>query len=298
MSDTLQRFLFEDGAIRGELVSLDETWQEILARRDYPPQVKRVLGETLAAAALLVATLKFEGSLTMQVRGDGPISMLVVDASSERTFRGLAHWEGLVPEGSLHDLFGKGQLAITIDPKQGKRYQGIVELAGSSLADAIVAYLERSEQLATRLWLSAGERRVAGLLLQRMPHEGGTGVTEDDESQQAERWEHLTTLGETIRDEELLQLDAATIIRRLFHEETLRLFPAEPLKFHCSCSRERVAGALRGLGREEMASVIAERGEVEVDCEFCNNRYRFDRIDVEQLFATDEPSPEVPTTRH
>lgn len=290
MNDTLQRFLFDRAGIRGETVRLDATWHEALGRHDYPPAVRTLLGQMMASCLLLSATLKFEGSITMQVQGDGPINLMVAEATAQRTVRGMAQWQQEVPEGDLHARFGSGRLVITIDAGEaGMRYQGIVELEGDSLADALDAYLERSEQLPTRMWLAADEHAAAGLLLQRLP---GESSLEDDDS-----WERAQALAATITDSELLTLSSQEVIRRLFHEEDLRLFDAEPVAFHCTCSNERVGAMLRSLGRDEVMDVVRSEGQVEVTCQFCNKRYVFDAVDAEQLFAG-EGSPEVQPTRH
>lgn len=289
MSDTLQRFLFENLGIRGELVRLDAAWKAVLERHAYPPVVRDLLGELMSAGSLLAATLKFDGSLTLQIQGEGPITLMVVECTAARTVRGLAHWEGEVGEGELAELFGQdARLVITIDPKMGRdRYQGIVPLEGKRLAQAIEGYLYRSEQLATRLWLAADENGSAGLLLQDLPAQ-----YTDQES-----WSRVGMLADTITDRELLTLDQFEVVRRLFHEEDVRIFEAEPLSFRCTCSRERVEGALRGLGREELLSVLEEEGMVAVNCEFCNRAYRFDAVDVDGLFA-EQPQPDVSRTRH
>jgi len=298
MSDTLQRFLFEHAAIRGEVVQLDAAWQAVLERHDYPSTVREPLGQLIAASVLLAATMKFNGSITLQVRGDGPINLLVVDCSPHHGddesgplyhVRGMATWTGEVPDGDLKSRFGNGSLVITIDPGPGsKRYQGIVELAGSSMADAIDDYLERSEQLPTRMWLVADERRAAGLLLQKMP-------TEKEEDEEA--WNRVTTLAATITDEELQQLDLQEVIHRLFHEEDRRIFESQPVAFHCTCSSERVADTLRGMGHDEVMAIIESEGAVEVTCQFCNRLYRYDAVDAEQLFV-EQPQPTGGKTRH
>ncbi len=298
MSDTLQRFLFEDAAIRGEVVQLGAAWRAVLERHDYPVTVREPLGQLYAAVVLLAATLKLKGSITMQVRGDGPINLLVVDCSPQHSddeigplyhVRGMANWSGDVPDGDLHSRFGNGNLVITIDSGQGgKRYQGIVELAGSSMADAIDEYLERSEQLPTRMWLTANEQQAAGMLLQRMPESGGV---------ENESWNRVTTLASTITEKELRELEQREVIHRLFHEENLRLFEPQPVAFHCNCSRERVADTLRGMGYDEVMSIVADEGAVEVTCQFCNHLYRFDAVDAEQLFV-EQPQPESGSTRH
>lgn len=297
MSDTLQRFLFENAAIRGELVQLDASWQATLERHDYPEAVRGPLGEMMVAGVLLAATMKFEGNITLQVRGNGPISMLVVDCTPKRItgdegalyhIRGMALWSGEVAAGDLHSRFGDGSLVITIDPGTGaQRYQGVVALNGNSLADAIDDYLQRSEQLATRMWLSCDGRRAAGMLLQKLPAQA-----EDDDA-----WGRVTTLAATVREEELLQLEQPELIHRLFHEEDVRLFAAEPVAFHCHCSRERVAESLRSLGHDEVMEILAKEPQIEATCHFCNKQYRFDAVDAEQLF-TEQPQPPAGQSRH
>ena len=288
MSDSLNRFLFENLAVRGELVHLDATWRTALQHHDYPAPVRDLLGQMMAAAALLGATIKFQGSITIQLQGNGPVSLAVVECTSLGTLRGVAHWQGEVPERGLREQAGDGRLAITIDPGAGReRYQGIVPLDGDTLAAAIDHYLQRSEQLDTQIWLVADRTRVAGLLLQRLP----------DERAEQEDWERITLLGGTITNRELLELPAEQVIHRLFHEEDVRLFEAQPLSFRCSCSREKVARMLQNLGREEVDSIIADEGTIEVSCEFCNHHYRFDAVDAQQLFA-EGVQPEVGATRH
>ncbi len=297
MSDTLQRFLFENANIRGELVQLDASWKAALERHEYPESVRGPLGEMMVAGVLLTATMKFDGNITLQVRGNGPISMLVVDCTPVRTrgeegavyhIRGMALWNGEVPDGDLRRRFGDGNLVITIDPGKGaQRYQGMVALSGSSLADAIDDYLERSEQLPTRMWLASDGERAAGLLLQKLPQEG----------EDADAWERVTTLAATVREEELLQLEQREVIHRLFHEEDIRLFDREPVAFYCHCSRERVADSLRSLGHDEVKDILAQEQKIEVSCHFCNRQYHFDAVDAEQLFA-EQPQPPAGQTPH
>lgn len=288
MKDTLQRFLFERMSVRGEVVQLDATWRETLNRHDYPSTVRDLLGEMMAACMLLSATLKFKGALILQLQGDGPINLMVVEATAQRTLRAMAQWQREVPDGDLQAKCGQGTLVITIDTGSGgERYQGVVALEGKSLADALDAYLERSEQLPTRMWLAADEQCAAGLLLQKLP----------GESEDTDAWERVCALGATISAAELLQLPAQTIIHRLFHEEDVRLFDSEPVSFRCSCSHERVTGMLRSLGYDEVMDVVRTEGLVQVTCEFCNKRYYFDAVDVEQLFVG-QGQPGVDATRH
>jgi molecular chaperone Hsp33 len=287
--DSLDRFVFEHAPIQGRIVHLDATWRAVLERRQYPESVRDLLGELMAAAALLTATLKFDGKLIMQVQCNGPVRLLVVECSSERTMRAIAQWEGQVPVGPPSQLLGNGRLAITIDPLKGKeRYQGIVELEGDSIARILEGYFARSEQLATRLWLAADAQQAAGMLLQRLP---------DKHSPDRDAWERATHLSSTLTREELLALPAEDILHRLYHEEDVRLFARVPVSFRCSCSRERVEGALRMLGEAEVRSILAEKGRVDVDCEFCGQHYTLDPVDAEQLFAAPHTIEATPT-RH
>jgi molecular chaperone Hsp33 len=288
--DSLQRFIFENAPIRGEIVHLDATWQAVLERRQYPPRVREVLGELMAAAALLTSTLKFDGRLIMQIQGKGPVSLLVVECTSDRTMRAIAQWHGEIPDAPLAALVGDGRLAVTIDPLKGKeRYQAIVALEGLTVAEAFENYFARSEQLATRLWLASDPQQAAGMLLQRLPE---AEPSDDDDA-----WMRAVHLGSTITREELLALPVREIVHRLYHEEDIRLFSRMPVSFRCSCSRERVEAVLRMLGRVEIHSILDEQGSVSVDCEFCGNRYEFDRIDAEQLFVALHSAPATPT-RH
>lgn len=287
--DLLQRFIFENAPIRGEIVHLDATWQAVLERRQYPPRVREVLGELMAAAALLTSTLKFDGRLIMQIQGKGPVSLLVVECTSDRTMRAIAQWQGEIPDAPLAALVGDGRLAVTIDPLKGKeRYQAIVALEGLTVAEAFENYFARSEQLATRLWLASDPQQAAGMLLQRLPE----AEPSDDDA-----WVRAVHLGSTITREELLALPVREIVHRLYHEEDIRLFSRMPVSFRCSCSRARVEAVLRMLGRDEIQSILAEQGSISVDCEFCGSRYEFDRIDAEQLFAALDSAPAMPT-RH
>jgi molecular chaperone Hsp33 len=282
-TDSLTRFLFENAAIRGEIVHLDATWQSVLNKHDYPPMLKRAMGELMAAAALLAATLKLQGALVLQIQGTGPVSLLVVECTGDLAMRATAKWNGDLTQASLADMIADGRFVITLDPKDGKQaYQGIVPLEGSSVADILQNYMIRSEQLETRLVLASDDRQAAGMLLQKLPQR----VDED-----ADAWGRSDQLAATLGAQELLELPATEILHRLFHQEDIRLFDPTPVSFHCSCSRARVATMLRMLGADEIHGVIAERGEMEVHCEFCNQRYAFDRIDVEQLFASGTSAP-------
>ncbi len=289
MQDSLQRFLFERTPVRGLLVHLDATWRAVLERHDYPAPLKRLLGELMSAGALLSATLKFDGSLILQMQGDGPVKLVVVEVTSEGTLRATASWEGELPDAPFRALLGSGRFVITIVPREGTQsYQGIVALDADGVAEVLEHYMATSEQLETRIQLACDEQRSAGMLLQRLPAPDG-----DD----PDTWNRVSHLGSTLSDEELLGLPAREVIRRLFHEEDVRVFDTTPLSFRCSCSRERVVGMLRMLGRDEVRDIVAERGGVEVTCEFCRKRYSLDPVDAEQVFAA-EVQTAASGTRH
>lgn len=279
MSDSLQRFLLEGTPVRGEIVRLDATWRAVLERRNYPEPLKKLLGEMVAAGALLSATLKFDGALIMQMQGEGPVRLLVVEVTSEHTLRATAKWEGEIVSSGIRALLGDGKFVITIAPESGKQaYQGVVSLDGDTVSEVLEHYMAKSEQLDTRLWLASDESKAGGMLLQRLP---------DHPEYDEDAWNRATTIGETITNKELLTLSARDIIHRLYHQEDIRLFDERPTAFRCSCTRERVTAMLRLLGREEVQSILAERGHVEVGCEFCGRQYEFDPVDAEQVFASE-----------
>ncbi|WP_341502764.1 Hsp33 family molecular chaperone HslO [Gallaecimonas sp. GXIMD4217] len=275
--DSLLRFLFADAQVRGELVQLQESYQAILSNHQYPAPIQKLLGELMVASSLLTATLKFEGEIAVQLQGDGPVRLAVINGSHDQRLRGVARYHGEIPEDAgLHELMGKGHLVITITPNEGDRYQGVVGLEGDNLAQVLEHYFNRSEQLPTKLWIHADDQQAAGMLLQVMPAgENGTD------------FEHLVTLTDTIKREELFTLDAETILHRLYHQEEVRLFEPQPVRFHCVCSRERCADALVSLGKEEIDHILAEKGKIEMNCEYCRAHYEFDKVDATALFCDD-----------
>lgn len=293
--DMLHRFLLERTRVRGEWVHLDAAWQALLQRHQYPRVVRDRLGEAYAAVALMAATLKFDGSLILQITGSGPLHMLVVQATGGRTLRGLARYRGEVPDGDLQDIFGSdGRLVITLDPGSGReRYQGVVALEGDSVAGSLDLYFERSEQLPTRVWLASDDASTAGLLLQGLPGPDGAPTPPDSED-----WVRATLLGNTVSARELLELPARDLLLRLFHEERVRLLKGHAMRFACGCSRDKVEDMLSGLGVDEVRAALAQEGEVSVTCEFCNAHYQLDTVDVEGLFAAPRPQPDVGSTRH
>jgi len=287
-TDCLRRFVFEHTDVRGELVWLDASWRAVLERQSYPEAIRDLLGQAMAAAVLLSATIKFEGYLQLQLQGDGPLSLLLIEATAARTVRGIARWDGDVDDMDFRALTGGARLMLTIDPGEGgERYQGVVPVEGESLAATLEDYFSQSEQLATRLWLASNAERAGGMLLQQLPRD----------SHNEEDWSRDVMLGETLTDEELLGLSAQDLLHRLYHEEDLRLFESEPVSFRCSCSSERIESMLRGLGYDEVRDILEEQGEVSVSCEYCCQSYVYDTVDVERLFAAAD-QPDVPRTRH
>ncbi|ADT85721.1 Hsp33 family molecular chaperone HslO [Vibrio sp. Vb2880] len=279
-NNTLNRYLFEDLSVRGELVQLDETYQHIITSKEYPAPIQTLLGELLVATSLLTATLKFEGSITLQLQGDGPVSLAVINGDNNQQVRGVARWDGdIADNANLHDMMGKGYLVITIEPKQGERYQGVVGLEGDNLADVLEGYFLRSEQLKTRLWIRVGEHEgkphAAGMLLQVMPD--GTGTPED--------FEHLEQLTNTVKDEELFTLEANELLYRLYNQEKVNVFEPQPVAFQCGCSRERSAAAIITLARDDINEILAEEGFVALHCDYCGTTYSFDSAQVAELFA-------------
>ncbi|MEJ2531115.1 MAG: Hsp33 family molecular chaperone HslO [Halioglobus sp.] len=278
--DRSLRFLFEEADIRGEAVHLDTAYRDILAIHQYAPGVSRLLGEFLAAAVLLSTTLKFKGKLILQARSAGQIPLLMVECTSALAVRAIARGAQEATSDRFGQLLAGGQLAITIDPERGQRYQGIVPLAGDSLADTLDAYFELSEQLGTRFWLAADGSRAGGLLLQQLPPQ----LTREIDRRQ-QQWEHATTLAATVQPAELLELGSLELLHRLYHRDPVRLFDPRTVTFRCNCSRERTRNALAALGPAEVNDLLEELGSITMDCEFCNQQYRFEREDLAEILG-------------
>ncbi|MBL1433295.1 MAG: Hsp33 family molecular chaperone HslO [Gammaproteobacteria bacterium] len=276
-SDSIRRFLFEKLGIRGEIVRLKHSYKTVLERHSYPPELAQLLGQAMAAVSLLGATIKYQGKLTLQVQGSGPVNLLIVEYDSQRQIRGIINWkEDSLLDMEIGKLFGDGHMAITVNPHdKASQYQGIVELVEPSLAGCIEHYFKQSEQLATCLWLVVDANCVAGFMLQQMP-----GTTEESDD-----WQRVKLLAETLSDDELLTLDDEALLHRLFHDDDILLFESEAIRFHCSCSRERIERMLLGLGKDEVDSIIQEQGNIDVACEYCNKNYSFDSVDAMQLFT-------------
>ena len=321
--DSLIRFMFDKYQVRGQIVRLEHAWTEVARRhlkhdgRDLAPTVRYRLGEMSSAGLLLAASLKFDGGLVMQIQGSGPVALFVVECESNGTYRATVKLrpDAHVPhDASLGDLVnqdGKGRFAVTLVPERKDEagaagrgrggatrgaltvpYQGIVPFEGDTVAEVLERYMERSEQIPTRLWLAADDHAAFGLLLQRMPQQGGSLPADFDD----DGWRRVTTLAQTLTREEMLQLPVESILKRLFWECPMTPLERRRPAFACTCSRDKVGAMLKMLGQTEVDSILAERGEVAVTCEFCNNDYRFDAVDSAQLFAPGI-SPPTPTAR-
>ena len=286
--DQMLRFLFEENPIRGQHISLDDSWRQIVDQSEAEGLALTLLGHALAAAALLVETLKIDGSISLQIRGSGAIHLLVVEATSDRNIRGIVRQSrALTDQQSLAEIFETDKLVITIKNGKAKPHQGIVALSGDNLADALQVYFAQSEQLPTQFWFACDENTASGMLLQKLP------ATEED----SDAWNRVTLLADTTKPEELLSLPADQLLHRLFHEENLRLFDPDSVRFACSCSLERTRDMLLSLGKNEIDSMLEEQDEISITCEFCNFRYQFDKVDLELLFNDGDSQPISPT-RH
>ena len=280
--DTLDRFLFEQRKVRGELVRLESSFQEILASYHYPPIIQALMGELMAAASLLTATLKFEGEVALQIQSDGPVKYAVINGTHDQKLRGVARWdeEQALPT-SFSELFTKGYLAITLAPDEGERYQGIVALDKPTLAECLEEYFIQSEQLLTKVSLFTSQAdKAGGMLLQVVPETSETSQAQDNPD-----FEHLSHLMKTLKPEELFELPAQDILHRLYHEEEVRLFDPQAVVFSCDCSKERSANALRNVDKDELLSIVAEEGSIKMNCQFCHQEYSFDSIDVESIHS-------------
>jgi len=305
MTDQLKKYLFEDRSVRVQAVRLQQAWQHAQEHHQYPPAVQRLLGELMAAAALLAANIKFEGSLVLQIQGDGPIALVVVECQSDLSLRAtvkIREGRDVPADGTMQSLLnaqGQGRFIVVLDPRRKvpgqQAYQGIVPLEGDTVAEALQHYMKASEQLDTRLWLQADAQHAAGLLVQRLPEQGGAARSDAT----ADTLARAIVLADTLKPGELLRTDIDTLIHRLYWEETLLAFEPTPVRWHCPCTRERVAGMLRTLGEREVNDILAEQGRVHVTCDFCGKPYEFDAVDCSGLFAPARPMPEQdPPTVH
>lgn len=272
--DQLHRFIFNNAEVRGELVNVSQTLQDILRDHDYPQPVQALLGELLVATSLMTATLKFEGDITVQLQGDGPLSMAVVNGNNHQQLRGVARMRGDIPDGAtLKEMAGNGYLIITITPAKGERYQGVVGLEGETIAECLEDYFARSEQLPTRLIIRQDAQGAGGILLQVLPSHGAGN----------EEFEHLVTLADTIKAEELTSLSATDVLWRLYHQEEVSVFDPVTVEFKCTCSRERCGDVLKTVAANEIDEILAEDGKIDMHCDYCGAHYIYDAVDVENI---------------
>jgi len=283
--DQILRFMFDDTDIRGDVVTLYESYQTAVVSHNYPPGVSKLLGEFVAAATLLSTTIKFAGSIILQARSEGQVPTIMAECSNDLRVRAIARDAENATSENFNELLADGTLAITIDPVKGKRYQGIIPLSGGSLAECLAEYFTQSEQLNTRFWLTADEQHCSGFMLQELPP-SKTIAPELREQQ----WEHFTHLASTISDQELLTLDHQELLYRLYHEDNVRVFDSREVRFGCSCSESRTRELIRSIGATEANAIIADEGVIQVLCEFCNHDYQFDSTAVDAIFSQDDPA--------
>ncbi|WP_022943731.1 Hsp33 family molecular chaperone HslO [Pseudoalteromonas ruthenica] len=278
-NDLLHRYIFEQHDVRGELVQVSDAFAQVIKDRDYPDAVKKLLGELFVTTSLLTATLKFQGHINVQIQGDGPVKFAAINGDHEQNLRGVARMQGEVKGDGLLALMGKGHMIITITPVKGERYQGIVPLEHDSLAKCVEQYFAQSEQLKTRMWfatdISPGQERAAGLFLQVLP------VNQDKATAD---FSHLETLSDTVTEGELLNLDAHTILTRLYHEDNPKLFEPQPVQFKCTCSREKTIDALVNVGKDELLADVQANGEIVINCHYCLSEYRFNEEQIKAIF--------------
>lgn len=304
MADTLEKYLLADHGTRIQTVDLRDAWRTGLAHQTLPPAVRALLGELSAAAVLLASSLKFDGSLILQMQGDGPVALMVAECDAQLRLRATASLRNdvdLPPDGTLASLLnphGGGRFALILDPRnraEGQQpYQGVVPLQDDSVAQALEHYMRQSEQLDTRLWLAADEHRAAGLLLQRLPAHGGHGQA--SLAAMDDGWTTAAALADTLRPGELLSLDGPTLMHRLFHQLPLTSYAPQRVQWHCPCSRERVSNMLRMLGTPELEDMLAGQADIEVACNFCGKPYVFDPVDLAGLLTGAQEGGQPPTT--
>lgn len=300
--DILQRFLFENAPVRGEIVHLDNSFATIVLQHQYPPLIRQLLGEMLLAAVLLAAIIKFKGRLTVQFQGKGKVKLLIAQCDDEFHIRGLAQWSGDLTAEELLAALKTGILVITIQPESASEpYQGIVSWQGDSLAESIEGYFRDSEQLTTRIWLSVHENQASGLLLQVVPESAEGKPTKKKEvvSPPDRDWEQIIHLTETLTPNELLKLDHETLLRRLYsHDNEVRLFPSVPVMFQCTCSTERSDNAILLLGREEITEELKAKKMIVVTCDFCSKEFTYDAVDIERIFKQNGGASSSSTQLH
>src|SRR3990167_7900861 len=277
--DSLQRFLFEHASVRGEIIHLEQTYQTILSQHAYPPAVKHLLGEALMSAALLAGNIQFEGNFSLQFHGDKRLPLLLVQCDHQLHLRALVKYDESTEDIDYNSAFLEGKMTLFIDQyNQTQAYQSIVPIHSISMADNLSHYFAQSDQIQTRIWFATNQHQAAGMLLQLMPD---TNILTREEC-----WNYAINIGETITNHELLTLDNQTILHRLYHETELQLYPARHISFRCQCNIDKMKQVLTVLGKKDLQQLLKEKNEVSINCDFCNQRYLFNPIDVERMFKT------------
>ncbi len=276
-SDSLQRFVFEHAPIRGEVVHLEQTWQKIVSQHPYPPMIKNLLGEAIVSCLLLASSIKFEGTLSLQFQGDARLSLLLVQCDNELNVRAFTKYTEALEIIDYAKAFLEGTMVFTINQyQQTQTYQSIVPIQATSMSENLMNYFAQSEQITTRVWLAVGEQKAAGMLLQLLPGQ--------DTTQREQFWEYAVQLGQTVSEQELLNLDTPTLLYRLYNETDIRLFEPRQTRFKCHCTPEKMKQVLTVLGEEEAKELLQEQQTIDITCDFCNQQYHFDAIDVTMMF--------------
>lgn len=281
-NNAIQRFLFKDLSIRGQVIQLDDAWQSMVKDRHYPPAITKLLGELTAFSVIMATGMKHTGKITLQIQGTGPITLLVVEVTHDLKIRGVAKTNQDVPnDATLEAMLGDGKILVTLENTQtNHHFQSYVERTGDNITEACENFLSQSEQLPSKLWLAATDTALGGVLIQKMP---------DSDERDEDGWDRIYNLSSTIKDEELTHLDAETLLHRLFHEETVELFEAQEVNYDCPKDKERVDAMLRSLGEDEVRKVLDEQGEIVIHNEICNYHIRYGQAEVDALFS-DEPT--------
>jgi molecular chaperone Hsp33 len=277
-TDQLHRYVFDQLDCRGELVQLNQSLNQVFANHQYPAPVKQLLAELMAATALLTATLKFKGDISVQIQGDGPVAYAVVNGNDQLELRAMARVQGEIEQPQLQAMVGKAHMVFTISPDKGERYQGVVSVEGETIAECIEGYFKQSEQLKTKIWIATDlneqNNRAGALFLQVLPV---------NKVQAEEDFTHLATLSATVKDRELLDLDATTLLTRLYHQDNPTVFEPKDITFKCGCSRDKTAAALAGMDHQSLLEQVEQQGPIKVDCQFCLACYSFDTDDINKI---------------
>ncbi len=282
-NNSIQRFLFKELNIRGQVIQLNEAWQLMIKDRHYPEAIRQLLGKLTAFSVIMANGMKHTGKITLQVQGSGPITLLVVEVTHDFKIRGVAKTNKTIQEQlSLDELLGDGQILVTLENTQTKHhFQSYVDRTGDSIEATFENFLSQSEQLPSKIWLAATDDALGGVLIQKMPESDGLD---------SDGWDRIHSLTTTVTDEELTQLDSETLLHRLFHEETVELFEPQSINYECPEDKERVTNMLKSLGEEEVRKILEEQGEIVIHNEMCNFHIRFNQADLDELFAEDKPT--------